>query len=403
MKILYLTTHYSLEPNHSWLVDTLAESMAKEHEVSVLFFDWSGKRKSSMRVEKNGVVVYVLPTGSWFYKSGFGKAMKWALVGRIFLLKNLRFLKEGQFDVVIGFTPALILSPIASYVKKKSKNAKAYLVLWDFFPDYHFQLGLLPKFLVPTLSLAERKAYSIYDYIGMMSPGNIRYFKENIGNRDNLSVLELWGPDVDAPSKNNVEIICKQSGLVSGVRLAVFGGQLIAGRGLNKVIELAQYAYDKKYKIKFFIYGDGPEKANLIDLIDNHGLGNIEYKGFSPRDEYLEVLKSAHIGLVFNSGHVAVPTYPSKAIDFFRAGVPILAYLEEVTDFGKILQFDIGAGFYSSPSEDEGLFKKFDLLMCMSDEELRAMGARGYNYYSEKMVVSQAKAKIFKAINVCRK
>ncbi|MCY1437833.1 hypothetical protein D9M71_540080 [compost metagenome] len=113
------------------------------------------------------------------------------------------------------------------------------------------------------------------------------------------------------------------------------------------------------------------------------------YKGFKPRDEYIEFLQGADVGLVFNSGDVTVPTFPSKAIDFFRAAVPVLAYVEDATDFGSILENVIKAGWSASPSNHSDLAENFKAVAQMSRNALFSAGQSGQDWYLQNMTVSK--------------
>lgn len=387
--ILILTTHYALDKNHSWLVDILAEEMAKNATVHVVFMDWKGSVDNGV-YEKNGVKIY---SSNLIPLQGGGiirKSLKWLFSGDICFYKYKEFVFNQEYDCVIAFAPVIVYRRILKKIKNKSK--KSYLILWDFFPDYHSQLGLINKNLNFLFNFIEQKSYSLFDRIGVMSQGNIDYFKRNKKLYDNqtLEVLPLWGPRVNKLIQRKV--------VSKAYKKFVFGGQLIKGRGLDILIEVASYSMKTGRQAEFYIFGDGPERKYFENKVSELKIDNIYFKGFVPRDEYFEFLISADVGLVFNSGHVTVPTYPSKAIDFYRAGLPILAYVEEATDFGDILEKEIGAGLCAKSSNKEKIFSKFDAIMDMSLDELFDMGSRGRKYFDEKLRVDHIACKLIKYI-----
>lgn len=387
-KILILTTHYALGEKHSWLVDILAEELAKKCSVNVAFMDWKGEINNSL-YEKNGVKIYadnlaVLQGGGKFRKS-----LKWLFSGDFFYSKYKKSLFMENYDCVIAFAPVVVYRRIIKKIKNKSD--RFYLILWDFFPDYHSQLGLINKRLNFLYDFLEQNAYRLFDRVGLMSEANIEYYKNNKKNVQNqaMEVFPLWGPPVKKDS------IKKNKNLS---RKFVFGGQLIKGRGLDVLIDVAHHASRNGMAADFFIFGDGPERENFENKVFQLKLKNIFFKGFVPREEYFDFLCSADVGLVFNSGTVKVPTYPSKAIDFYRAGLPILAYVEEATDFGNILEKEIGAGFYANSKNRENIFVQFDKIMGMNENELNAMGVKGREYFDAVMRVDHAARRIMKYI-----
>lgn len=384
-KILILTTHYALNPNHSWLVDILAEELAKNSIVKVIFMDWKGEVERQI-YKKNGVEVYAHNLQPLQNGGTIKKAFKWLFAGDIsyYFYKNEVF--QESYDCVIAFAPVLVYGSI---LKKLSKNrsSKFYLILWDFFPDYHSQLGLINKKLNFIFNYIENKTYSLFDVIGLMSPENVKYFKKNKKESVNqkIEIFPLWGPEVKFSSSHRKNIKS-----ASDKKIFVFGGQLIKGRGLDILLEVAEYAKLSNKNAIFYVFGDGPEKRNFEEKIIELNLENVIFKGLVPREEYFDFLLNSDVGLVFNSGNVTVPTYPSKAIDFYRAGLPILAYVEPSTDFGDILEKEIGAGLYSTPNNKDDIFKKFDQLMKLNDEELFEMGLKGREYFDANLRVDRA-------------
>jgi glycosyltransferase involved in cell wall biosynthesis len=58
-----------------------------------------------------------------------------------------------------------------------------------------------------------------------------------------------------------------------------------------------------------------------------------------PRSEYLNLLlNTADIGFVSTNKSVNSPSFPSKSLDYMMCGLPMIAAVEEVTDFGSIVE-----------------------------------------------------------------
>lgn len=161
------------------------------------------------------------------------------------------------------------------------------------------------------------------------------------------------------------------------------------------MIDLAVFSKKQGIDVIFEIYGDGPDRDKIIKSIaDNNVSDLVLYRGFRPRENYLESLLSADVGLVFNSGEVEVPTIPSKCIDFFRTGLPILAYVEEATDFGEILEKQARAGWSFTPATKYRMLNTFKQIAEMPQRQREIYGSNGQRWYLENMTVDIVSQKI---------
>ena len=177
MKILLLCNNYPLQKGHSWLTDSLAEELAKQHHVEVLFLDWHGQHKKYFFVERNSVKVHVLPMSFSGLKGKTGKVLKWLLASYMHFFSVRKYLTQEKYDLVVNFSPAMVMHPIFKSVKKRVDAS--YLILWDFFPIYHSQLGLIPSLGGGILKEIETRACNDYQRIGLMSPKNLEFFVDN--------------------------------------------------------------------------------------------------------------------------------------------------------------------------------------------------------------------------------
>ena len=387
MNILMLCTQYSLEKDHSWLTDSLAEELARDHRVVVVYVDWKGTHGTDFKTMRKGVEIFSFqPKFNSRFLGPFRTVLKWFFSSRLMAKQVEDCLKGIDFDLIINFSPALALHPLVRCAKG---NFTLMLINWDFFPIYHYQLGLIPKPLYRFLKRAENAIYNKYHIIGLMSPRNVDFIKSNysINKSTSCQVVPLWGPSRVYGRKVDTRI--------GKSLICVFGGQLIPGRGIEKLIELAIFSKEQGIDAKFEIYGDGPERNRILKDICERRVGDlVAYRGSKPREVYLKHLASADIGLVFNSGKVTVPTIPSKCIDFFRAGIPILAYVEEATDFGEILENQARAGWSFSPKTADAMFSAFKSIAAMEPAERALYGSNGQKWYLDHMTVEKVAKQI---------
>lgn len=400
MKVLLVCTKYSLQEGSSWLTDSLAEQLAKEHEVVVICLDWAATQKHDLCFMRNGVKVNVLATDKFYFKGTLGKLVKWFFSARLKFDSVDKSIRNERFDLVVNFTPALILDFLSKKLKKRS--GILYLIVWDFLPFYDFEFGIIPKFLRGVFKLLENRAFNSCDQIGVMSQENSNFIQKNYWLKKTIhpKILRVWGPENVLPRNHSSYLETRKLNNFSNELVCVFGGQLVRGRGIGKLIELAKFSKTAKIPARFFIFGDGPHRDLILNNISENDLSDIIiYKGWRPRDEYLAFLEGADLGLVFNSGAAIVPTFPSKAVDYLRAAVPILAFVEEATDFGHTLENTIKSGWSSSPLKAQKLLDDFSMIAHMDRNTLLRIGERGQIWYSSNLAVDKVAAKLLMFVN----
>ena len=111
----------------------------------------------------------------------------------------------------------------------------------------------------------------------------------------------------------------------------------------------------------------------------------------------MNFVKSADIGLITIDERFTVPTIPSKTTSYFSLKLPVLAIIDQHTDYSKIID-EAKAGLWSIGGDNDKLFENFDKLY--KDKKLRnASGENGYNYFLENLTSKHAYNTIIKDIN----
>lgn len=372
MKLLMLCTTYALDPGNEYLTNDLAIALTKRgHQVQVVLIDWSKKAGSeiSMR-EIDGVRVLVIPP---LALSGLGnivyRVSKW-IASPIYASSIMKRHLGGQkFDGVICYSPlSAVGSVLTASLQKYAK--RSYAVMWDFFPYYHHNLGLVPSGLIFwAAKLYEQNLVSRIDVVGVMSPRNVLYFvdKYDVRSSQTIEVLRLWGrtelSTVKSVSDTRVEF-----DLPVDKEIVLFGGQMSEGRSVEDIIAAAEKASEENIDVHFLLIGDGRLSGVIEDKIANGDATNITYRRRIPRDEYLKLAACCTIGLSAEHRDLGVPSFPSKIIDYLRAGLPIIAAVEEATDFGEFIEQN-GLGIAVPGGSSKAILDA--VVKLLSDEKLR--------------------------------
>lgn len=396
--LVLLTTKYAESMADAWLTNEMAYSFRDDgHSMSVVVFSWLRDDPKSSVKEIDGIKVIRIKLFNFFYTTGFiGTALKvflfpyWA---RIVIKRHVK-----QCDLLIANTPCVTIVGLASFFKRNYQS-KSYLVLWDFFPFYLKDLGVIRnKFFFNFFQRLESKMYRSFDRIGCMTKGNIEFLLENyIGvDKSRVEILPLWANIKNVPEIDRVAVRTKYK-LPHDKVIAIYGGAMSIVQELDNLLDLARLSLSAKDNVCFLFIGRGTECERLKARANSELLTNVIFFDYVPREEYQDVVQACDIGMISLSSKLSVPSFPSKSVDYFKVSLPILASLDAVTDFGSILQEDIRAGFSVVAGNSERLHEKL-ILLASSASLRKEMGQAGRRYYEEFLTVENAKEKIISVL-----
>jgi glycosyltransferase involved in cell wall biosynthesis len=341
MQILVMTTWLALKQGDSNLTNDLVVALAEQgNNVQVVFLDWDAPHGGAPKrvILAPGVDVLALSPRSL---RGFGtfveRATKW-LSSSWFARREMRRQLSGQtYDLAIGFAMASISLPQILMAKRISRLS--YMILWDFFPYHHRSIGLMPNPIIFKLAYwLENWSIRHFDIIGCMTDANLVYLKSRYQLRrgQRHEVLPIWGR-IDRPAAAERDVMRAKFDLPIDKKLVVFGGTLTEGRGIDDILAAADVSQRLHPDLAYLIIGDGRLADTVSERVQRSG-SNIFYRRRVPRESYLELLTACNAGLVCTVRNVDVPTFPSKTIDYLRAGIPIVASVEASTDYGRFIE-----------------------------------------------------------------
>ena len=254
-----------------------------------------------------------------------------------------RALGRETFDLLICFTPCVTVAAQLIWATKRWPM-RSMLFVHDFFPHHHRSIGLVPE--GPVFEIARRlEEYLIrkFDVIGCIWPDNIVYLRKHHRVRPEQRAIwtPLWG-EIAPPPPRSKEVTRTEHGLPLDRKIVVFGGQITEGRGVEEMLQAAAMAREARPDLAFLLIGEG----RLVELVEEHiasGGSNVIYRRRIPRTEYLGLISACDLGLVCTVAGVASSSFPSKTIDYLRAGLPIVAAVEQDSDYREFLgRWNIG-------------------------------------------------------------
>src|SRR5262245_13099271 len=323
-----LCTKYPVEPKDSYMTSELAAALvAAGHKVHVVVTDWSAPYGAAgCTIQKDGVDVFVVAPRSVSWLGRFvEKATKW-IFSSVFTWTHMRrLLGSHSFDLLICFTPCVTVAAQLVWAIKRYRTHNILFVL-DFFPYHHRSIGLLPGGLVFTFALwLEEHLIIKFNMIGCMSRMNVEYLCSRYRLRDEqqVEVTPIWGLTTPPPPIDRMTIR-KKYGLPPNKKVAVFGGQMTEGRGVEEILTAAAMLKHKRPDLSFLLIGEGRLEHRVEGRIAAGG-DNVIFRRRIPRADYLGLISACDLGLVCTVTNVDVPTFPYKTIDYLRAGLPIVA------------------------------------------------------------------------------
>ncbi|MBR5352403.1 MAG: glycosyltransferase family 4 protein [Bacteroidales bacterium] len=296
-----------------------------------------------------------------------------------------KYLKDVKFDLIVYSTPPITFPKVIKYLKSLEPKTKTYLLLKDIFPQNAVDLGMMSKTGIKGLLYyffrkKEKKLYALSDYIGCMSPANIRYVIEH-----NKEV----NPDKVEEAPNSYEVVeyrelAKEErdairlkyNLPVDAPIFIYGGNLGKPQGIDFLIKCLENN-GNRVDCHFVVVGDGTEYSKLEQWFKKMKPMSVSLFQRLPKEDYDKLVRSCDVGLIFLDYRFTIPNYPSRLLPYLMEKKPVIAATDTTSDVGSIAEAN-GYGYWC-PSNDVSAFTKSVDKMLSSD--LVKMGELGYQYY----------------------
>ncbi len=291
-----------------------------------------------------------------------------------------KYFKSETLDLIIMPTPPISLVDVASWLKKKY-TSKLYLILRDIFPQNAVDLSMMKKggMLYNFFRKKEHLLYEVADEIGCMSPGNIDYVIHHNSEVkiQKLHLLPNWQKEIPQFLDDKTALRTKYG--FDDKFVIIFGGNIGLPQKLENILAVAEL-FQPADKVLFFIVGQGTEKSKIEKLIQEKNIRNVIIKDSLPREDYQNIISVANCGLISLHENFTIPNIPSKSLSYFNAKIPVLAAIDENTDYGTIIQEEVKSGVWAPSNQPNLIKEKIDLLRA-NPQLCKQMGENGYQYF----------------------
>lgn len=321
---------------------------------------------------------------------------------RQFKLGLEKYFGKVKFDIILYSTPPITFTKVIRYAKKRNPKAVSYLLLKDIFPQNAVDLGILTKdglkgFLYRLFRKKEKDLYRISDYIGCMSPANVKYVIEHNPEID-PAVVEIAPNSYDIPSEISVEYevtdhIRQKYRLPINKPIFIYGGNMGKPQGIPFLIKCLEAVKDR-IDSYFVIVGDGTEYSKLETFMRERKPRAVSLFGYLPKEDYDQLAKACDVGLIFLDYRFTIPNYPSRLLPYLMERKPIIAVTDPHCDMGELAE-ENGYGFYCSSNSAEAFVKVIDKMLA---SDMRQMGENGYRFFLNNYTTEHTYKAIMKHI-----
>ena len=402
MNILFLTMSSAMEniETNGIYTDLMRKFRDKGHEVYLIF---PRERKLGLPTqlkEENHVHSLGVKTLNVTKTNIIEKGIGQVLLESQFKAALKRYFSDVKFDVILYSTPPITFTKVIKYVKKQNPQAMSYLMLKDIFPQNAVDLGMLSTkgikgLLYRSFRGKEKELYRISDYIGCMSPANVKYLlKHNL--EINPDIVEIAPNSYDVPPTDVTLDACEirdKYGLPVDKPIFIYGGNMGKPQGIPFLIECMNAVKDRT-DCHFVVVGDGTEYPKLDAWVKEVQPNAVSVFRRLPKADYDALASACDVGLIFLDYRFTIPNYPSRLLPYLMERKPIIAATDPNCDMGTLAE-EHGYGFYC-PSNSVDAFVKTVDKMLVSD--IRQMGEYGYQFYLNNYTVEHTCQAIVKHI-----
>lgn len=403
-----------------WLINPSAMPPFKEQRIQTL--------KRAQYLQNKGHNVYIIG-GSHFHNTDINlisdktlfiekeyDGIKFIHVRNITYLNNsilriysllefhLRLFKVAKFfpkpDVISLYT-TIPFSNVVYYLAKKLK-AKLILDVVDLWPESFVALGLVSKYN-PILWIAYKAEKWIYckaDKIVFSMEGGADYIKEKkwdteSGGPINLNKVRYINNGVDLNDFNNNKInytIDDDDLNNESLFNVIYLGSIRLANGVELILDAAKLL-EHIPNIKFLIYGNGPERKNLLKRIELENIKNVILKQEWVELKYVPyILTKSSLNLlnytknpIFNYGGSQ-----SKSFQYMASGKPICSNIKMA--YCPINKFNLGIAkeFSDAKEYSDAILSIYNLsksnYIQLCNNALMASKKYDYEYLTNKYI-----------------
>lgn len=404
MNVIFLTLARITDIESRGIYSDLMRKFRDEgHQVYIVSPNERRLGKNTSLTEDNGVKMLTVKTLNIQKTNIIEKGLGTLLIERQFICAIKKYLSDVQFDLITYSTPPITFTNVVKYLKKRNPQAISYLQLKDIFPQNAVDLGMFGEKSVFDwyFRRKEKSLYKVSDYIGCMSPANVKFVLDHNPEVDTRSVevapnsIELKSSIVEPEQERSEWVyIRKKYDLPINRPIFIYGGNLGKPQGIDYLIRCLE-AVKNRLDCYFVVVGSGTEKNKLDDWYERQGHDDnlaVKVMSYMPKVDYDMLVKYCDVGLVFLDHRFTIPNYPSRLLSYMENKMPVICATDMNTDIGHIAE-ENGYGYWCESVKAEDFVALVDKMLA---SDRKTMGEKGYEFLCQNYLVEHTYQAIMK-------
>ncbi|MEY8706039.1 glycosyltransferase family 4 protein [Bacteroides faecichinchillae] len=406
MNVLFLTMSMMTSIDQRGIYTDLMRKFRNEgHCVYIVAPMQRREGKPTTLTDVNGVKTLKVRTLNVQKASIIEKGVGQVLIEYLFQRAIKKYLGNVHFDLILYSTPPITFTNVVKYAKKKNPDALTYLLLKDIFPQNAVDIGLMSKsgvkgILYQYFRNKEVELYKISDYIGCMSPANVKYLLDHNSYIDaktvevapnSIEIVESFNGQVDGRIR---QAVLEKYGLPVDKPIFIYGGNLGKPQGIPFLISCLE-ANKEREDCHFLIVGNGTEYGRITAWMQSEKPKSVSLFSHLPKEDYDRLVNACQVGLIFLDYRFTIPNYPSRLLPYLENKMPIIAVTDPNCDMGTIAM-ENGYGLWV-PSNHVGSFTNAVDKILASD--IKKMGEKGFEFLKRNYLVENTYEAIITHLN----
>lgn len=401
MNVLFLSLMgYSSIKNRDIYTDLLREFINQGHKVYVVSPAERRQEIETGLIEEENSTILRVKTGNIQKTNLIEKGISTVMLEPQFVAAIKKFFGNIRFDLILYSTPPITIAKAVEYVKKRD-GAATYLMLKDIFPQNAVDIGMMTTsgvkgLLYKSFRAKEKKLYALSDHIGCMSQANVDYvLKHNpeiSAERVEISPNCVEVTDMSV-SEEDKKLMREKYGIPQDKVVYLYGGNLGKPQGIDHMIDCFR-SQKNNSKVFFLVIGSGTEYGKIDEWVRLEPQDNVKLMSKLPKEDYIRMVGSCDIGLLFLDHRFTIPNFPSRLVDYMQSKLPTLACTDINSDVGKVM-IDGGFGWWCESNSTDAFGKAIQDSM---NADLKTMGEKAFQYLDDVWNVKKQYRDIAKSI-----
>lgn len=400
MNVIFLTMSPQLQDikKHGIYTDLVRKFVVEGHKVYIIVPFERRTGKKTTFYQQDGVSILGVRTLNLIQTNVIEKGIGQVLLEKQFKTALKKHLADIRFDLILYSTPPITFSNVIAYLKRRNPRAVSYLMLKDIFPQNAVDIGMMTKtglkgVLYKSFRKKEKQLYRVSDWIGCMSPANVKYVIEHNPEVD-ASKVEVCPNSYEIvldTQKVEKNVILQKYGLPTDKPIFIYGGNLGKPQGIPFLVDCLK-ANAERNDCHFLVVGSGYEYPSIEKWVNEEKPKSVSLFSHLPKEDYDQLADACDVGLIFLDYRFTIPNYPSRLLPYLMTKKPIIACTDPNCDTGSIAE-ENGYGYWSPSNSIESFTKTVDKMLA---SDIKEMGEKGYQFYLNNYTVEHTYNAIMK-------